>query len=278
MSDPVTLYLDAIHRKLKNGDATEHTHRAALQSLIERTIDGLEATNEPKSQQRENKPDYVVRRHQTIMPLWLITNDQTIPNLAPAFLTALATALRRPTDPNAHDLPMGITPEDVLAYLYAVLYSPSYRKRYAEFLKSDFPRIPLSTVDGSPFADAWATLVPLGHQLIDLHLMRKVPSPLKVQFPKTGTNEVTKPRFEMAPKAEYGSIWINEAQYFDRVPPLAWAYRIGGYQVCEKWLKDRKGRILSFDDIHHYQQMVAVLDHTQAVQQAIDVASLALWA
>jgi hypothetical protein len=213
-----------------------------------------------------------------LFPLWLI-EDQADgrPNLNPKFLQALAQALGVDSAPNAHDLPQGVSPEQVLAYLYAVLHAPSYRSRYAGFLKSDFPRIPLATADGSPFPPVWHALVSLGTELIDLHLLRQVPVTLRARFPISGSNEVEKPRFEITPGGETGRVWINTTQYFDLVPEGTWHHRIGGYQVCEKWLKDRKGRTLTFDDIAHYANVVAVLTQTQALQREIDVVAIGLW-
>ena len=207
----------------------------------------------------------------TILPLWSLSDDKPVLNLNPKFLAALATALGVPAEPEQHDLPQGVTPEDVLAYLYAVLHAPSYRARYAEFLKSDFPRLPLGTADGSPFAAVWQALLPLGHELIALHLLRRVPADLRASFPISGDNTVDKPRFELPAGHSVGRVWINATQYFDGVAEATWQHRIGGYQVCEKWLKDRKGRTLGLDDIEHYADVVAVLTRTRVLQNDIDV-------
>lgn len=206
--------------------------------------------------------------------------NQRHPNLAPDFLAALAQALNRPVTP-LHGLPEGVTPEDVLAYVYAVLHAPSYRSRYAGFLKSDFPRIPLSNQALAPvdsaqaatdFVAIWNALLPLGMQLIDLHLLKNVPSALRVKFAVQGSNEVEKPRFEN------GRVWINATQYFDGVPVDTWGFKVGGYAVCEKWLKDRKGRQLDFADIQHYGAVVAALTRTRELMQEIDaVANGKLW-
>jgi len=174
----------------------------------------------------------------------------------------------------------GVAPEDVLAYVYAVLHAPSYRSRYAEFLKSDFPRIPLGVVDGSAqtFAQLWQALLPLGRTLIDLHLLRKVPAALQPRFPVAGDNAVDKPRFTPGANPALGRVHINATQYFDGVPQATWDFKVGGYQVCEKWLKDRKGRNLALADLEHYQQTVAALTQTRALMGQIDaVASGTLW-
>ena len=213
----------------------------------------------------------------TVMPLWSLSDDKPVLNISPKFLAALAAALGVPTDPDAHDLPQGVTPEHVLAYLYAVLHAPSYRARYAELLKSDFPRVPLTTADGSLFAPVWQALVALGSELIHLHLLREVPVDLRASFPVTGDNEVDRPRFDIPPGAAIGRVWINATQYFDRVPEATWKHRIGGYQVCEKWLKDRKGRTLSFEDITHYANVVAVLTRTQELMKEVNQAAQKLF-
>jgi predicted helicase len=212
-------------------------------------------------------------------PLWLIqAQGDPRPNLAPQFLEQLAASLGLQTQPQRHDLPQGVQPEDVLAYIYAVLHAPSYRARYAEYLKSDFPRIPIAVCAGSrdTFAQVWQALLPLGRALLDLHLLKQVPGHLQARYPQSGDNQVEKPRFEQ--KAHVGRVWINASQYFEAVPEETWAFKIGGYQVCEKWLKDRKGRVLSLDDIEHYCRTVAALTQTRALMQVIDsVANGQLW-
>jgi predicted helicase len=147
-------------------------------------------------------------------------------NLSAAFLEALAGVLGQTP-----------VPESVLGYLYAVLHSPTYRARYAEFLKRDFPRVPLP-----PDKATFDALAQFGSALIDLHLLRdpalNTPS---CKYPVGGDHRVE--RVEYDEKAQ--RVWINGAQYFEPVPPEVWAYRVGGYQVCHKWLDDRKGATLS---------------------------------
>jgi hypothetical protein len=231
-----------------------------------------------------------------VFPLWLYPRadedlldaapKQKTANLAPAFVTALIEAV-------------GVTPtpEDTLAYIYAILYAPSYRARYADFLKRDFPRVPLTT-DRALFDK----LVAIGRELIALHTMQTV-LPRITGFPVAGSNEVAKvrcaaatppserrgsmrsiggmqpgeakshpPRSPFVPKREEttGRVWINDAQYFDDVPEAVWDMHIGGYRVAEKWLKDRKGRQLSYDDLTHYQKVVAALARTLDLQALLD--------
>ena len=157
-----------------------------------------------------------------------------------------------------------------------MLHAPSYRARYAEFLKSDFPRIPIAVCAASlkPFAAVWAQLVPLGRELIQLHLLNTSPDALQPSYPKAGDNSVEKPRFE----EKTLRVYLNATQYFEGVPLHTWAFKVGGYQVCEKWLKDRKGRTLTMSDIEHYQRTVAALTRTQVLMQAVDAIALGtLW-
>ena len=146
------------------------------------------------------------------------------------------------------------TPEDIFAYIYGVLHSPNYRAKFKEFLKTDFPRIPYPK-DLAQF-DAVSEI---GKELIDTHLMRDAApglSETRARFPKIGDNVVEKVVFEE------GRVFINSEQYFDNVPQVSWELPIGGYRPAEKWLKDRKGRALSQDDILHYQRIIIALQKT----------------
>ena len=151
-------------------------------------------------------------------------------------------------------------PQDLFDYIYAVLHSPSYRERYKEFLKIDFPRIPYPT-DWEQFRD----LAEKGEELRQLHLMEDLPSQTGVKFPVAGTGQVDCLRWQD------GRVYINAEQYFEGVPESAWNFYIGGYQPAQKWLKDRKGRILSFEDVIHYGHIIYVLLQTERVMKEIDV-------
>jgi len=153
-----------------------------------------------------------------------------------------------------------VSPENLFDYLYAVLYSPEYRKRYADFLKSDYPRIPYPK-DTKTFH----ALAEYGAQLRGLHLMEsdKLDN-LITTYPIDGDHEVVKPRFEN------GKVWINETQYFGGAPQVAWEFYIGGYQPAQKWLKDRKGRKLSIEDIRHWQRVIVALTETDKIMRKID--------
>ena len=150
-------------------------------------------------------------------------------------------------------------PQDLFDYIYAVLHSPSYRERYKEFLKIDFPRIPYPT-DWEKFRD----LAEKGEELRLLHLMEDLPNSTGISFPVAGTLQVECYRW-----AE-NRVYINSEQYFEGVPESAWTFYIGGYQPAQKWLKDRKGMALSFEDVKHYQRIIYVLQQTERIMKDID--------
>ncbi len=160
---------------------------------------------------------------------------------------------------------------DILDCIYAVLHSPTYRGKYNEFLKIDFPRVPYPK-DKKTFWD----LVKLGGEIRQIHLLEssKVEDYI-TSYPKDGDNIVTtkiiKKDWELFDKEnQLGRIWINEDQYFDNIPLTAWEFYIGGYQPAQKWLKDRKERTLEFDDILHYQKIIVALTETDRLMKEID--------
>ena len=162
-------------------------------------------------------------------------------------------------------------PIDILDYIYAVLHSPTYREKYKEFLKIDFPRVPYPK-DQNTF---WQ-LVKLGGEIRQIHLLEspKVEQYI-TQYPIDGDNMVGKPKYVPIPKNEetgvlQGNVYINDTQYFANVPLTAWKFYIGGYQPAQKWLKDRKGRKLEFDDILHYQKIIVALSETDRLMKEID--------
>jgi predicted helicase len=167
-------------------------------------------------------------------------------------------------------------PEDILDYIYAVLHSPGYRKKYKEFLKIDFPRVPYPK-DKNIFEQ----LVKLGTELREIHLLES-PKVNKfiTTYPNAGTDTVEKPKFETENKTSevfknleglnVGNVWINKKQYFGNVPELAWNFYIGGYQPAQKWLKDRKGRTLTNEEIEHYQKIIIALTETDRLMKEID--------
>ncbi|MFH7000593.1 type ISP restriction/modification enzyme [Flavobacterium bizetiae] len=151
-------------------------------------------------------------------------------------------------------------PIDILDYIYAVLHSPTYREKYKEFLKIDFPRVPYPK-DSKTF---WE-LVALGSQIREIHLLESTTvEEFITEFNIDGDCVVGKPNFKD------GKVYINETQYFENVPEVAWNFYIGGYQPAQKWLKDRKDRKLEFDEIAHYQKIIVALTETDRLMKAID--------
>lgn len=175
-------------------------------------------------------------------------------------------------------------PEDVFHYMYAVFHSPTYRKRYAEFLKIDFPRLPLISEQS-----LFAALCARGSDLVGLHLLESPAlEKLITSYLVKGANVVEKgfPQY-LAPgdpepgtgkPLKAGRVYISKGdpkrelkgQYFEGVPPEVWKFHIGGYQVCEKWLKDRRGRMLTFDELVHYQKVIVSLQETIRLMGEID--------
>ncbi len=157
-------------------------------------------------------------------------------------------------------------PIDILDYIYAVLHSPTYREKYKEFLKIDFPRVPYPKDK-----DSFWQLVKLGGEIRQIHLLES-PTVEKyiTQYPIDGNNVVSKPRFVSTSPDDRGKVYINDTQYFDNVPEVAWNFYIGGYQPAQKWLKDRKERKLEFEDILHYQKIIVALSETDRIMKEIE--------
>ncbi len=151
-------------------------------------------------------------------------------------------------------------PIDMLDYIYSVLHSPTYREKYKEFLKIDFPRVPYPKDK-----DTFWKLVKLGGEIRQIHLLESavVEKPIS-KYPHTGTNVVGKTKYEN------GNVYINETQCFEDVPEVAWNFYIGGYQPAQKWLKDRKDRELQIEDIRHYMKIIVALTETDRLMKEID--------
>ncbi len=183
-------------------------------------------------------------------------NGERRPNLHPRLLPALTEAYG--FEPS---------PEDVFNYVYAVLYGPSYREKYAEFLKIDFPRVPF-TAD----AELFRALAELGERLVALHLLDSPElDPPIARFEGEGDSRVARLKSEgFRYDADTERKYINEGQYFAPVPVELWEYQVGGYQVLHKWLKDRKERRLSVEEIRTYCRIVTALRRTIEAQEEID--------
>lgn len=223
------------------------------------------------------------------MPLYLYPDDgsERLPNLDLDEIKAFEKALNLPFVPenaeksfvpscllqslnSSSNLPTEFTPIDILDYIYAVLHSPNYRETYKEFLKTDFPKVPY------PTPETFWQLVALGDQIRLLHLMESTTLDTPItQYPIAGDNVITRKITKTSPGYEatsttQGKVWINDTQYFDSVPLQAWEFYIGGYQPAQKWLKDRRDRELSFDDILHYQKIIVALSETARLMLEID--------
>lgn len=150
---------------------------------------------------------------------------------------------------------------DVFSYTYCVLHSPTYRSRYGRELRKEFPQIPLPKT-----VELMASLSRLGSSLIEFHLMESLKIDKHISsFTGKGDNSIPK-----KPTYKDGAVWINSTQKFEDVPEDVWNFHIGGYQVCEKWLKDRKGLILSTEDIEHYNKIIVALNETIRIMKEID--------
>ena len=217
----------------------------------------------------------------TVFPLYLMDEGDSRqtnlalsgrrPNLNPLVLRSWAQRLdiKQTGD---FGLPVGMTPEDIFQYTYAVFHSPGYRSRYAEFLKIDFPRLPLTRR-----LELFRALSRLGGELVALHVME---SPKLDHFITTYIG----PKNPEVGRVGWSdnTVWLDAAATkkgqpatpgsigFRGVPEAVWNFHIGGYQVCEKWLKDRKGRTLTKDDLAHYQKIVVALSETIRIMAEID--------
>jgi predicted helicase len=204
-----------------------------------------------------------------LFPLYIFDNEQKklgqtgnrTPNFNMKIISQVADKLGLNFTNEKENTKDTFAPIDILDYIYAVLHSPKYRDKYKEFLKIDFPRVPYPS-DNNIF---WS-LVQLGSELRQLHILEI--SELEnfiTSFPVSGSNEVVK-KLEL----KDNKVYINHEQYFDGVSEIIWNFYIGGYQPAQKWLKDRKGRVLTADDIQHYQKIIVALTETDRIMKEID--------
>jgi len=184
----------------------------------------------------------------SVFPLYLYENGEKIANLDPAIVAQIEAVVG------------ATTPEDILDYVYAYLHAPSYRAQFGEFLKTDFPRVPLPASK-----ELFSNLVGHGRHLRGLHLLTDpaVRQPITA-FPNTGSDVVEKLSYKN------GRVYINDEQYWDGVPEAVWKFYIGGYQPAQKYLKDRKGQKLSNSEMENYEQMIVSLHETFKVMASID--------
>jgi predicted helicase len=178
------------------------------------------------------------------------------PNLNPTLVSALTEAYgKKPA------------PEEIVHYIYAVLYAPAYREKYAEFLRMDFPRVPFTSD-----AKLFQKLAALGARLTALHLLTSPElDPPACRFEGEGDSRIGKGKSAgLRYEAKEQCVYINATQYFAPVAEAVWSYQVGGYQVCEKWLKDRQERRLELDDIRTYCRIVTALGCTLVIQTELD--------
>lgn len=186
-------------------------------------------------------------------PLYSYMEDGTkVDNINPIIWKDINVTVRRET-----------APEEILGYIYGILYSPTFRGKYKEFLKLDFPRVPYPSS-----AEQFQKIAEKGSELINLHLMKDADRwPLSVTFPENGDNIIE----ELTWSAEEGGrVKINKTQYLGNVSAIAWNAYIGGYQPAQKWLKDRKGRSIDSQDIFHYGRILYALEQTDRIMKEID--------
>tara|TARA_R110001632_G_scaffold6324_5_gene25854 strand:+ start:34285 stop:37518 length:3234 start_codon:yes stop_codon:yes gene_type:complete len=193
------------------------------------------------------------------------------PNLNPEILKEITKKIELTFTNEKETTKNTFAPIDILDYIYAVLHSPNYREKYKEFLKIDFPRVPYPK-DQTTF---WQ-LVKLGKEIREIHLLEsEAVENYITSYPETGDNiitrKLTKTDIGYEPISDtLGKVWINDNQHFNNVPLVAWEFYIGGYQPAQKWLKDRKGRELTFEDILHYQKIIVALSETDRIMKEID--------
>jgi hypothetical protein len=258
----------------------------ARSRMIEEAKKALKKTTEAKDLTKEQtRIEGLIKRlfPQEHHPRW--------PNLSPDFIDDVSQRLGLRFVPEGRgDLKETFGPEDAFHYIYAVLHSPTYRERYKEFLRIDFPRIPLTSD-----LELFEALCQKGADLVALHLLepsygaaswnrnKAQPNPfhnVNVRYPVPGDDVVEKGHPKYIPPGDRtpgsreslqeGRVYINRGQYFEGVPPEVWEFHVGGYQVCEKWLKDRRGRKLSYDDKEHYKKIVMALGETIRLMRGID--------
>ena len=224
----------------------------------------------------------LITNHTYNFPLYLYSNKQDDifvkakrePNLNHEIINQLAQKISLTFTKEKEDKKSTFSPIDVLDYIYAILLSGVYREKYKEYLKIDFPRVPYPK-NQSIFQELvkWSLLREihlLESSILDNHI---------TSYPKNGSNIITtkiaKKDWELFDKEnQIGRIWINDKQYFDKIPLNAWEFYIGGNQPAQKWLKDRKERELKIDDILLYQKIIVSLVETQKLIKKIDALDL----
>lgn len=223
----------AVHRRLRVSERLLRDNLALIVAknwgaIGSETYDGASVTEKPV------ELNYFRRGGEFIFPIYL-QPEKLASNRVESFAPEFRLFLDARYDHH-------YSPEEILGYVYAILHAPAYRTRYAELLRIDFPHIPFP--EKKPDFD---TLSELGNDLVQAHLLSELPRKGLAQYPVKGDHEVEAMRY--SPKEQ--AVWINKDQYFKPVPQNVWDFHIGGYQVLDKYLKSRKGRKLSLDEIDH---------------------------
>ena len=205
-----------------------------------------------------------------LFPLYLYEGMLQLTNFSPDILNKIQSSIQltmQDAQSNEQDS-KGFLPTDLVDYIYAVLHSPAYRDTYKDFLQSDFPTIPYPKS-----AEYFFEMAKLGKELRQTHLMQNIHTQdIFTKYPiydAENGNVVTLRKFEVR-ENEIGRVYINETQYFDNVPTEVWNMVISGYQVADKWLKDRQAKKLSNEEIIHYQKMLVCVKRTIEIQDRID--------
>jgi predicted helicase len=235
-------YLTTLDQRCQAGDAIERSLLGNLRQLVQ-------SLYSEASGQTPNLNQEVANRIAQGLGLHFTDEKEPMGNVCQANAPGLRAGFRD-----------SFASIDLLDYLYAVIHGPTYRKKYREFLQTDFPDLPYPTDE-----ERFWQLVELGSKLRQTHLLE---SPVVEQYittyPELGTDIIGNPAFA------HGRVWINDSQYFDGVPQAAWELCIGGSKPAQKWLKDRKGNHLSSDNIMYYQKIIAALTETVRLMEEID--------
>ena len=233
-----------------------------------------------------NRAFYSTKGKISYFPLWLFNGSQRVPSLSASFVSTVGNVLNfLPTDYRPEDPTAPLHAEKIFHYLYAVLHSPAYRQRYAAFLRTDFPRIP---IPGS--RKVFDALAKLGAELVAWHLLEhqnaiNIVAGCAIYTGATawfGTDfslvKVAEKSRELADvqgtTGKVGKVFINATSGFANVHQSIWQHTIGGYQVLHKWLDDRRkaGRSLTQEDITHWLRVYATLQATQKLMGQVDEA------
>ncbi len=225
----------------------------------------------------DRDPLSVATRERTqVFPLYIEGNNSEIiertPNLKPEFIKRFSASVGLDfVSEHPCNEQNKLSPYDILDYIYAILHSPTYRAKYLEFLIIDFPSIPFPINK-----EVYIKLKDLGEKLRKIHLLEnEISENFISSFPENGSNiisnKIVKKDWDLYDKENsLGRIWINKEQYFEGIPNFVWHFYIGNYNPAQKWLKDRVGRKLSFDEIIHYQKIIVSLNQTNHIMQEID--------